>query len=303
VDNTEGHGNVASGVEALGTNKEGNFNVASGYHALDFSNGSRNVASGFAALFEAFGNDNVGIGSSAGSNLFIGSNNVDISNNGVRNDEGAIRIGTEGKQTKAFVAGVYPTHVVGCTVQVTSEGQLGCNPVSGATGATGPTGSTGPTGAEGKEGKAGATGATGSAGTAANAAIATFASTEGVPSGRCLTEAFGALGANGKCPPKTVGWSPSPFIAGPMPANGAVVSNVYADTNASVSGSDKVEVAVIDNTTGSTLLSCTVNSTSKNHCSNTGSSGSVAAGNNIEVKVTASGPSGNNKSWRVRFRY
>ena len=24
---------------------------------------------------------------------------------------------------------------------------------------------------------------------------------------------------------------------------------------------------------------------------------------NIEVKVTATGPSGNNKSWRVRFRY
>ncbi len=81
------------------------------------------------------------------------------------------------------------------------------------------------------------------------------------------------------------------------------MTNLYADSNATVKGSDIVLVAVIDNSTGATLLTCTVNSTTVNHCSNTTESGSAVAGENIEVKVTATGPSGNNKPWRVRFRY
>ena len=81
------------------------------------------------------------------------------------------------------------------------------------------------------------------------------------------------------------------------------MTNLYADTNATVTGTDSVLVAVIDNTTGATLLSCTVNKTNKNSCSNTSGSGSAAAGDNIEVKLTAAGSSCNNKQWRVRFRY
>ena len=81
------------------------------------------------------------------------------------------------------------------------------------------------------------------------------------------------------------------------------MTNLYADTNATVTGTDAVLVSVIDNSTGATLLSCTVDSTTVNHCSNTTESGSAAAGENIQVKVTASGSSGNGKSWRVRFRY
>ena len=42
------------------------------------------------------------------------------------------RIGTEGKQTKAFMAGIQGTALTGCTVQVTATGQLGCNPAAGA---------------------------------------------------------------------------------------------------------------------------------------------------------------------------
>ena len=81
------------------------------------------------------------------------------------------------------------------------------------------------------------------------------------------------------------------------------MTNLYADTNAIVKGSDGAVVTVIDNTTGNTLLSCTVNSTNKSSCANASGSGFVAAGNNIEVKVTATGDSANNKLWRVRFRY
>jgi hypothetical protein len=62
-------------------------------------------------------------------------------------------------------------------------------------------------------------------------------------------------------------------------------------------------VSVIDNTTGATLISCTVTSTSNHSCSNTKESGSAAPGDNIEVRVTASGSNCNNKQWRVRFRY
>jgi hypothetical protein len=70
-----------------------------------------------------------------------------------------------------------------------------------------------------------------------------------------------------------------------------------------VTGTDTVLVAVIDNTTGATLLSCQVNKTTKSSCFNNGPGGSAAPGDNIEVKVTATGSSGNNKQWRVRFRY
>ena len=81
------------------------------------------------------------------------------------------------------------------------------------------------------------------------------------------------------------------------------MTNLYADTDGTVTGTDTAVVAVIDNTTGATLLSCTVNSSTVNHCSATTGSGSAGPGDNIEVKVTANGASGNNKAWRVRFRY
>jgi hypothetical protein len=88
-----------------------------------------------------------------------------------------------------------------------------------------------------------------------------------------------------------------------MPANGATVSNLYADTSANVTGADTVVIGVIDNSTGATLLSCTVNSGSPHSCSNSSGSGFAAAGDNVEVKVTAIGESGNKKLWRVTFRF
>jgi len=102
------------------------------------------------------------------------------------------------------------------------------------------------------------------------------------------------------------GWSGSSLLAGPIPANGSTVSNLYADSDAILGGTETVVVAVIDNTSGVTLVSCTVNSTTKSWCSNTGS-GTAAAGDNLEVKVTASNTKkeahDNNQEWRVRFRY
>jgi hypothetical protein len=95
------------------------------------------------------------------------------------------------------------------------------------------------------------------------------------------------------------------------------VTDLYAESSGTVTANETVLVAVIDNTTGATLLSCTVN-TNMNHCSNTSGSGSAAAGDNIEVKPTATrdfkgaqlsscltrGPNcGDDQQWRVTFRY
>jgi hypothetical protein len=312
--NTSGGDNIASGSSALLNNTTGFNNIASGFDALESNTeGSYNVASGYVALSaNTTGSENVALGYGAGEKLTTGSNNIDISSPGVAADKGTARIGAEGTQTRAFIAGIFPTHVVGCTVQVTSpEGQLGCNPLAavegkegkegkeGAPGKEGKEGKPGPAGPEGKEGKEGKAGT----GTAGNAAIATFASFENVANGHCLNYTEVGDPGNAPCPGKTTGFSAGRLLAGPTPAGGATVSNLYADSNATVSGKDTVLVAVIDNTTGATLLSCTVNSTTKKSCSNTSGSGPVAAGDNIEVKLTATGPSGNNKQWRVRFRY
>ncbi len=80
-------------------------------------------------------------------------------------------------------------------------------------------------------------------------------------------------------------------------------SGAEALTSATLTGSDTATVEVIDNTTGAKLLSCTVNSTSKNNCSNNAETGSAAAGNKLEVKITTSGKSGASKDWEVTFRY
>jgi hypothetical protein len=174
--------------------------------------------------------------------------------------------------------------------------------VTGATGATGPTGPTGREGVEGATGASGATGATGASGQAGNAAIATFASSQSMSSGNCLnyTEVAGA--GSGSCPANTSGYSSSALLAGPTPANGATVNSLYADTNVPVSGKENAVVAVIDNTTGVTLLSCTV-PTGESSCSNTSETGSAAPGDNIEVKVSAVTVGLLLEEWRVRFRY
>jgi hypothetical protein len=67
------------------------------------------------------------VGNSAGLNLTTGSNNVDIANKGVAADADKIRIGTQGTQTAAYLAGVYGITPSGTTqtVVINSSGQLG----------------------------------------------------------------------------------------------------------------------------------------------------------------------------------
>ncbi len=268
--NVTGSSNVAFGTTALFSNTVGENNIAAGVDALDANTeGNNNVAEGVDTLIaNTTGSGNVAVGTGAGKNLTTGSNNIEISNEGTPGEEGTTRIGAEGKQTRAFIAGVYQvaTASPSCAVRVSSEGQLGCNTEATET------------------------------------AIATFASRTKTLSGHCLAYTSIGPAGNGTCAPQTTGYSSSTRLA-PTPANGATVTDLYADTSATVSGTDTVLVAVTDNTTGATLLSCTVTSASPHGCSTGTGSGSAAADDNIEVRVTANGASGNEKLWRVTFRF
>jgi len=284
LSNTTASNNSAFGYRALNADKTGVYNSAFGQGALEDNTVSSNTAVGGGALQHntagafnvAFGDSalinnitgtsNVAIGNDAAAQV-EGSNNVDISNVGVESDSGTTRIGTEGKQTTAYVAGIDKTAIKGCSVQVTGEGQLGCN--------NNPEGS----------------------------AVATYASTAAVATGKCIY--FTGRGAPGTaaCPAATSGYSASKALSLAMPANGATVSNLAANTSATVAGADTAVVEVIDNTTSAVLLSCTVSATTKNYCTNNATTGSAAARDKLEVKITANGTSGAGKDWEVTFRY
>jgi hypothetical protein len=130
--NTTGGFNVANGANALQSNTTGGGNVANGGFALvSNTTGTNNVAEGFDALINnTTGNRNIGIGLSAGANLTTGQNNIDIGNAGVAGESNTIRIGTQGTQTKTFVAGISGTVVRGVAVKVNAAGQLGTTPSS-----------------------------------------------------------------------------------------------------------------------------------------------------------------------------
>ncbi len=126
--NVSGDENTAIGVSALGQNNAGNNNTATGLSAL-LSNtiGTQNTAYGSRALVNlAGGSSNIAIGSNAGRALLSGDNNIDIGNAGVAGDAGTIRIGTQGTQTKTFIAGISGATVAGGVgVIVGTNGKLG----------------------------------------------------------------------------------------------------------------------------------------------------------------------------------
>ena len=130
--NTTGTNNTAHGSFALASNTSGSDNTATGEEALEANTvGHDNTAAGTNALVNnTTGSSNIAIGSSAGVNLSTGSNNIAIGNAGVAAESNTIRIGTQGTQTKAFMAGVSGTGVSGSTVTVNSNGQFGVAPSS-----------------------------------------------------------------------------------------------------------------------------------------------------------------------------
>ncbi len=106
VNNTMGIFNVAVGNSALQDNSSGSENTAVGIFALyNNTNGADNTASGVEALYaNTTGTGNVALGYQAGYNI-LGSFNIDIGSEGNSSDNGVIRLGTPGTQTKTIIAG------------------------------------------------------------------------------------------------------------------------------------------------------------------------------------------------------
>ena len=109
--NTAGIGNNGTGYGALYRNTTGGYNSADGYYALGAN---------------TTGSNNIAIGQYAGYSVTTGSNNIDIGNRAVGADSAIIRIGTQGINRAAYVAGISGVNVTGgATVVVNSSGQLG----------------------------------------------------------------------------------------------------------------------------------------------------------------------------------
>jgi hypothetical protein len=126
--NTSGVQNTATGDGALANNTVGSYNTASGNGAVDYNTtGNYNTALGYnALLYNTTGDNNIALGATAGSNLTTGSQNIDIGNQGFRADANTIRIGKQGNQTAAFIAGISGVTVpAGIGVIVDSHGHLG----------------------------------------------------------------------------------------------------------------------------------------------------------------------------------
>jgi hypothetical protein len=146
--NTTGFDNVAIGLQALNNSTTGFFNTATGNFSL-FSlttgsqntatgvgalvsnqSGNNNTAQGVSALFNSIGSNNIALGFEAGGDLVVGDNNIDIGNVGVADEGNTIRIGTQGTQTKTFIAGISDAPIGGMEVRVNQNGRLGTEPSS-----------------------------------------------------------------------------------------------------------------------------------------------------------------------------
>jgi hypothetical protein len=125
--NTTGTNNMATGTKALYANTTGFYNMANGGSALFLNTtGNYNVAEGLNALYSnTTGSSNIAIGINAGGDLTTGGYDIDIGNRGVAAESRTIRLGTNGSQTKTYIAGIGGVAVSGSTVTVNSSGQLG----------------------------------------------------------------------------------------------------------------------------------------------------------------------------------
>jgi trimeric autotransporter adhesin len=131
--NTTGTRNTATGNGALSRNTIGSFNTATGLHAVFLNtSGKRNTGEGaFALNANTTGSDNIAVGYNAGSSLTSGNYNIDIGNVGAASEAGTLRIGTPGKQSVAYMAGIYgATEASGVNVTIGPDGHLGTVPSS-----------------------------------------------------------------------------------------------------------------------------------------------------------------------------
>src|SRR5262249_18094362 len=155
-----------------------------------------------------------------------------------------------------------------------------------ASGAGGATGATGATGAAGATGATGATGPAGAGGT-----VATFFSTAAVHTNECIGNATFSQNTHGAGPAATAASSSAAdtkSAEGPVPAGGGPVTTLVVTSNTGPPVGSSYLIEVMDNTTGATLLSCSVTPTSSSSCQNTGSV-AVAAGHYLQARLTEVG--------------
>ena len=124
---TTGQGNTALGSFTLFLNTTGTFNTAVGNVALfNIADGGYNTAIGYHALVSLeTGRRNIAVGQQAGDHLDRGDDNIYIGNQGVRGENGSIRIGTAGKQTSIYLAGALDPISNASSLGIDQDGKLG----------------------------------------------------------------------------------------------------------------------------------------------------------------------------------
>ncbi len=134
-----GYDNTGSENSFFGTNTGESTTVGTDNAFFGYNAGYQNIQGSSNAFFgenagaqNAAGSANTFLGASAGSVNTNGSNDIYINNSGPTggNESFAIRIGAEGIQSSAFIAGIYGTINNGVPVYVNSSGQLGTSPSS-----------------------------------------------------------------------------------------------------------------------------------------------------------------------------
>jgi hypothetical protein len=97
-------------------------------------------------------------------------------------------------------------------------------------------------------------------------------------------------------------YSANGFLEGPVPSGGGTVTNLEAVVDTAPGVANGHTIDVMDNTTGTVLLSCQITGTNV-FCINTGSA-SATAGDYLQVRMTnTTGGTSNAHSFRVTFRY
>ena len=125
--NTTGGYNTGFGAYSLIANTTGSGNTAFGYAGLrSMTSGSNNIGFGYQSLYlNSTGSNNIAMGYQGGYYPLSGSNLIEIGSKGAFADTDLIRIGTQGTQTKTYIAGISDAQITGAAVYVTSSGQLG----------------------------------------------------------------------------------------------------------------------------------------------------------------------------------
>ena len=137
--------------------------------------------------------------------------------------------------------------------------------------------------------------------------MAIFFSKEKVRNAECVGNVEYGFMNHGPCPPATPASTFSNetrYLEGPVPAGGGSVSNLEATSDTGPTGAGTYLIEIVDNTTGGTLLSCSITAASPTQsCENNGTT-PVAAGHYLQVRMTKTGsPSPKDTALRITFRY